>query len=41
LGSFYDFYPKVLRFFLTWVKFYPFNPYLGLNPLTRVLFAKH
>jgi hypothetical protein len=26
--------------FLTWVKFYPFNPYLGLSSLSRVLFAK-
>jgi hypothetical protein len=26
--------------FLTWVKFYPFNHYLGLSPLTRVPFAK-
>jgi hypothetical protein len=27
--------------FLNLVKFYPFNPYLGLNSLSRVLFAKH
>jgi hypothetical protein len=26
--------------FSTWVKFYPFNHYLGLSPLTKVQFAK-
>jgi hypothetical protein len=31
--------PKSLGF-LTWVRFYPFTPYLGLSSLTRVLFAK-
>jgi hypothetical protein len=35
------FFPKSLKVFLIWVKFYPFNPYLGLSSLTRVLFAKY
>jgi hypothetical protein len=40
LGTFYDPFPKAFRFFSSWVKFYPFNPYLGLSSLSRVLFAK-
>jgi hypothetical protein len=30
-GIFYNYFPKAFRFFSTWVKFYPFNPYLGLK----------
>jgi hypothetical protein len=39
-GVFYNYFPKVFRFSPLGLSFIPFNLYLGLSPLTRVLFAK-
>jgi hypothetical protein len=41
LGSFYDSFPKAFRFSHLGLSFTPFEPYLGLGSLSRVLFAKH
>jgi hypothetical protein len=40
LGTFYDYSPKAFRFSPPGLGFTPFNPYLGLSSLSRVLFAK-
>jgi hypothetical protein len=39
-GHFMTISLKPLGFFSIWVRSYPFNPYLGLSSLSRVLFAK-
>ena len=41
LGTFYDSFSEAFRFSHLGLSFTPFESYLGLGSLSRVLFAKH